>query len=86
LRLHFQEKGDAVISDDRTFLNLLVRYNQKGESKSVAFMTPANVIVAMADKEIITADKAKRGLNKIKDLIRDSSYQTALEELKGGGD
>ena len=86
LRLHFQEKGDAVISDDRTFLNLLVRYNQEGESKKVAFMTLANVIVAMADKEIITADKAKRGLNKIKDLIRDSSYQTALEELKGGGD
>ncbi len=82
MRLYFQEEGDAVISDDRTFLNLLVKYNQEGESQNVAFMTPANVIVAMAEKGIITAGKAKRGLNKIKDLIRDSSYQTALEELK----
>ncbi|MCF7875620.1 hypothetical protein K9M06_01060 [Candidatus Bipolaricaulota bacterium] len=86
LRLYFQEEGKAIISDDRTFLNLLDRNNRKSESEEVPFITPANAMVAMANKGIISNEEARRGLNQIKDLIRQSSYQVALEELEHGGE
>ncbi|MBS3792770.1 MAG: hypothetical protein V5A77_05695 [Candidatus Bipolaricaulota bacterium] len=86
LRIYFQEKGDAIISDDRTFLNLLDRNNQKSESEEVPFITPANAIVAMADKGVISNEEAKRGLEQIKYLIRGNSYQRALEKLERGGE
>jgi glutathione synthase/RimK-type ligase-like ATP-grasp enzyme len=86
LRLYFQEKGDAIISDDRTFLNLLDRYNEKAETKGVPFITPANAIVTMENKGIISNKKAKRGLKQIEEIIRQSSYQAAMEELQSGGE
>lgn len=85
LRLYFQAKGDAIISDDRTFLNLLDRYNQKFGTKDVSFITPVNAIVTMENKGIIPYEEAKKGLKRIKGLIRQSSYQKALEELGHGG-
>ncbi len=86
LRLYFQEGGDGIISDDRTFLNLLDKSNLKSEHEEVSFITPANAIVAMANKDIISNGKARRRLKRIKDLIRPSSYQVALEDLKSGGE
>ncbi|MBS3813642.1 hypothetical protein KGY64_07435, partial [Candidatus Bipolaricaulota bacterium] len=86
LRLFFQEEGGGIVSDDRTFLNLLDRNNRKSESEEVPFITPANAIVAMANKGIISSQDARRGLEQIKDLIRQSSYQVALEELERGGE
>jgi len=86
LRLYFQEKGDAIISDDRTFLNLLEGNNQKSEYEEVLFITPASAIVAMANKGIISNEEAKRGLEQIKYLIRRNSYRMALEKLDRGGE
>lgn len=86
LRLYFQESGEAVISDDRTFLNLLDQTNREAESEDVPFMTPTNVVVAMANKGIISVNEAKKGMEEIKGLIREISYQKALEELQRGGD
>lgn len=85
LSLYFQEEGDAIISDDRTFLNLLDRYNKKSEPNGVPFITPANAIVTMENKGIISTKKAKSGLNQIEGIIRQSSYQAALQELQHGG-
>lgn len=86
LRLYFQEEGDAIISDDRTFLNLLERFNKKAETKGVPFITPANAIVTMENKGIISNEKATRGLKQIEGIIRHSSYQAAMEELEHGGE
>jgi len=86
LHLYFQIEGGAILSDDRTFLNLLTGYNQKAEAESVPFFTPANAIVELERKEIIPSSQAENGLEKIKDLIRDTAYKQALENLKHGGD
>ena len=86
LRLYFQEEGDAIISDDRAFLNLLDRYNKKAGTKGVPFITPANAIVTLENKGIISNEKATRGLKQIEGIIRQSSYQAAMEELQQGGE
>lgn len=85
LHLYFQEEGDAVLSDDRTFLNLLAGYNRKvREQEGVPFITPANAIVELARKEVVSTEQAKEGLDQIKGLIREKSFQKALEDLHGG--
>lgn len=85
LGLYFQEEGDVVLSDDRTFLNLLARHEQTTENiREVPFLTPANVIVEMARKGIISSEQAREGLNRIKGLIRESSYRQALQDLDRG--
>lgn len=85
LHLFWKEKADAIVSDDRTFFNLLDRYNEE-TGKEVPFLTPANVIVMLKERDLFTKKKAKETLNKIKGLIRADIYKRALEDLETGGD
>jgi predicted nucleic acid-binding protein len=86
LSLYFEQRAAAIVSDDRAFLNLLRQYNKETEGKNVAFLTPANAIVALERKGAIYKEEAKEGLIKIKAIIRQSVYESAIEDLQNGGD
>jgi len=74
LHLFFNEDADAIISDDRSFLNLL-------EEEGIAFLNPANIIVFLKRKKRIKKEEALDALNKIKELIRKEVYEKAKEEV-----
>lgn len=69
-------KVEAIVSDDRKFLNKL-------EAKGVSFTTPANLIVMLVANKKLTKEKGLRALNKIKNSIRDDVYNKAKEALGG---
>ena len=74
LHLFFNETADAIVSDDRSFLNLL-------EEKGIAFLNPAKAIVFLKRKDRIKKEEALEALNKIKELIRKDVYEKAKEEV-----
>jgi len=86
LSLYFEQEAAAIVSDDRAFLNLLRRYNEEAKEKNVAFLTPANAIVALERRGAISKEEAKEGLKKIKAIIRQNVYESAVEDLQSGGD
>ncbi|MFW6305546.1 MAG: hypothetical protein ACOC1V_07200 [Candidatus Saliniplasma sp.] len=77
-QLYFQEEVDAVISDDRAFLNILDRLSD------IDYLTPCNAIYIMYKKGIITKKESLMGLNQIKDLVRFDVYQKVIKKIKGG--
>lgn len=80
LHLFLNEGADAIVSDDRTFLNLLQR-------NEVKFLTPANVVVELGKRGKITKGEGMEALDKMKPLIRGEVYKKAKEDLEslGGG-
>jgi len=77
-QLYFQVKADAIISDDRAFLNMLDRYSD------VKYFTPCNAIYIMYKKHIIRQNESLNGLYEIKDLVREDVYNKAIKKIKGG--
>ena len=84
LRLYFAEGADAILSDDRVFLNFLSR-------NSVPFGTPVNVVVGLAKSGRVSLKEGLEALEKMSGFVRADVYERAkaeLEELrkKGEGD
>ena len=84
LRLYFAEGADAILSDDRVFLNFLSR-------NSVPFGTPVNVVVGLAKSGRVSRKEGLEALEKMSGFVRADVYERAkaeLEELrkKGEGD
>ncbi len=77
-QLYFQEKADAVVSDDRAFLNFLDR------SSDVEYFTSCNTIYIMYKKEIMTKRESLSSMDKIKELVRDEVYEIITKKIKGG--
>lgn len=77
-RLYVQEEADAVVSDDRAFLNMLDR------SENIEYFTPCNVIQIMYRKEIITKKEALTCMDKIKELVRNDVHKKVTKKIKGG--
>lgn len=75
LKLYFNEKAGSIVSDDRAFLNLL-------ERNKVSFLTPANLVVELSEKNKITPSEGLKALEKMKPLIRNEVYQKAKEDLE----
>ncbi|KXB06180.1 hypothetical protein AKJ51_04065 [candidate division MSBL1 archaeon SCGC-AAA382A20] len=73
--VHLQEGSDALISDDRAFLNFL-------ESKGIPFITPANVIVEMKNQGQIPRDRAVEALGRMEKYIRNEVYEKSIEEVR----
>ena len=79
LYLYFDKEADGIISDDRTFLNLL-------QKNKVRFFTSANSVVELVKRGTVANAMGMEALNKIKALIQDKVYQKAkqdLEDLRG---
>lgn len=76
-RLYFQEEAEAVISDDRAFLNLL-------DKEEVKYFTPCNASYTMYEKDLINVDESIEGLDEIKGLVRDDVYERTIKKIKGG--
>ncbi len=75
LRLYFAEGADAVLSDDRVFLNFLSRH-------SVPFLTPVNVIVGLAKSGRVSWKEGLEALEKLSGFVRADVYERANAELR----
>jgi predicted nucleic acid-binding protein len=75
LRLYFAEGADAVLSDDRVFLNFLSRH-------SVPFVTPVNVIVGLAKSGRVSWEEGLEALEKLSGFVRADVYERANAELR----
>lgn len=78
LELLDQGADAIVVSDDRRFLSLL-------SSRSIAFLTPADVLVLMARRGIVTRAEANEALERLRPMIRAWAYHEAREDLQPGG-
>ena len=72
-----QEMDLIVVSDDRRFLNELTRLG-------AGFLTPADILVLLAARKMITKLEARKALERLRPLIRAAAYHEALEYLKQG--
>ncbi len=75
LHLFFNTDARAIISDDRTFLNLLQQNN-------IPFVTPTDMIVRLYELKIISNDEAMKSLIKIKPYVNKSSYNNAKANME----
>lgn len=75
LHLYFTEKADAVLSDDRVFLNFLDRH-------SVPSVAPVNVVVALTRSGRVSFEEGSKALNRLSVYVREEVYERARVELE----
>lgn len=75
LQLYFAEKADVVLSDDRAFLSAL-------EAQGISYLTPAAILVLLAEQKVLPLPEAYEALEKLRPLIRSDQHETALQDLK----
>jgi hypothetical protein len=78
LGLLLQERDFVVVSDDRRFLALLA-------TQGSLFLTPADVLVLLARRGILTRRAAKEALDQLRPAIRLAAYWDAREDLDSEG-
>ena len=71
-----QHEEVIIVSDDRQFLALLAR-------QRAPFTTPSDLIAAMARHGALTTKEAKRALERLRPLIRETAYHKAIQDLEG---
>ncbi len=69
-------KGNAIISDDRKFLSVL-------ESKRIPFVISTDVIAMLSIKKFISKNEALDALDKIRQSVREESYNSAKRIIGG---
>jgi hypothetical protein len=74
LDLYLSTHADAILSDDRGFLALLLAYQ-------LPYLTPAAVIVALCDWGRLTMQEATHALALLRPLIRAEQYHAARGDL-----
>jgi hypothetical protein len=66
---------DFIVSDDRRFLSWL-------EEKGVPFVTPTELIAALAKARKLSKTEAWEGLEKIKGIISEAAFEAAKRKLR----
>lgn len=75
LRVLLARDADAVLTDDRVFANLLVR-------EGLTALLPTATIVSLARRGRMSTAEAAGAVEKIKDIVRRSTYEAAMEALR----
>jgi hypothetical protein len=74
------EMPDAiVVSDDRRFLSVLA-------NQAIRFLTPADVLVALAHQGVLTREAAEEALERLRPIIRTQAYWDARQDLAATGE
>ena len=74
------ETPDAiVVSDDRRFLTVLA-------TQGTPFLTPADMVVVLARRDLLTGDEARQALDRLRPVIRLAAYWDARQDLASGGE
>ena len=76
LHVLFAREADAVLTDDRAFLNVLRR-------AGIRTLTPAAAIVSLFESGRLSRMEAIEALGSIEGLLREEVYEAAMEELIG---
>jgi predicted nucleic acid-binding protein len=76
LHVLFAREADAVLTDDRAFLNVLGR-------AGIRTLTPAAAIVSLFASGRLSRMEAIEALGSIEGLLREEVYEAAMEELIG---
>jgi predicted nucleic acid-binding protein len=74
LRLYFHAQGEAILSDDRAFVTLLLTHH-------IPVLTPATVVVALCEWGLVTVTHATQVLERLRPLIRAEQYHAAQADL-----
>ena len=74
LHLYFQARGDAIVSDDRAFVALLLTHQ-------IPVLTPAAVVVALCEWGLVTIAPARQALERLRPLIRAEQYHAVQADL-----
>ncbi len=77
LAAFFAHGADAILTDDRAFLALLV-----GASPPVPTLVPSATIVTLAEGGKMSVAEAKAALGKIEHSVRAEAYGAAKQELE----
>jgi len=76
LHVLFAREADAVLTDDRAFLNVLGR-------AGIRTLTPAAAIVSLFESGRLSRMEAIEALGSIEGLLREEVYEAAMEGLIG---
>lgn len=76
LRVAYGSGADAVLTDDRAFLGVLVEAGMNA-------LVPAAAIVLLAERGAVSVESAVVALGRIEGSIRREVYEAAMEELAG---
>jgi hypothetical protein len=76
LHVLFAREADAVLTDDRAFLNVLGR-------AGIRTLTPAAAIVSLFESDRLSRTEAIEALGSIEGLLREEVYEAAMEGLIG---
>lgn len=75
--MFFSLKADAIISDDKAFLEVL-------KENDVPFIIPSEVIARFVEVKAISREGGLRSLNMLKPYINEESYLAAKRVIEGG--
>lgn len=76
IHLFFNIKADAIVSDDKQFLNFLFNNN-------VPFMMPVDIIVNLHKKSVMDKSIALKVLERLRPFIREKYYTEAKKQIGG---
>lgn len=75
LHLHFAERADAVLSDDRVFLNFLGRH-------SIPCVASVNAVVALTGAGRLSFEEGSKALERLSVYVRSEVLERARIELE----
>lgn len=76
LHVLFAREADAVLTDDRAFLNVLGRAR-------IRTLTPAATIVSLFESDRLSRAEAIEALGRIEEFLRHEVYEAAMDGLIG---